>query len=52
MIGGAWNHHPSLVLRNELLVMPDGKIKALGASAPGALNKLWLLLLKRATSLA
>jgi len=22
--------------------MPDGKIKALGASAPGALNKLWL----------
>ena len=19
MIGGAWNHHPSLVLRNELL---------------------------------
>lgn len=27
MIDGAWNHHPSLVLRNELLVMPGGKIK-------------------------
>ena len=35
MIDGAWNHHPSLVLRHELLVMPDGKIKAPGAPGTG-----------------